>query len=168
MQSATVSQQFEMIQLKLTYFNHRNGHLHHPEPLKFVDSFTVLKTMASCQLLLLWDIQRYTKKHFWYIYKIYKYIQRKNEWDIVLGFCYWKYLLKRLLECVYISFYINRYITFTWARQRSCKREDKALGPQKPITVPLQQQGNENQLKAQLILIFEGMQHQNTCHTLTF
>lgn len=109
-----------------------------------------------------------TEKPFWCIYKINKYIQRKNEWAIAFGFCYWKYLLKRLLECVYISFYINRYITFTWAKQRCCKREDEVLGPQKPITVPLQQQGNENQLKAQLILILEGTQHQNTCHTVTF
>lgn len=113
---------------------------------------------------------RYTEvyKYFWCIYKIYKYIQRKNEWDIAFGFPYWKHLLKRLLEGVYISFYINRYITFTWARQRCCKREDEVLGPQKSITVPLQQQGNGNQLKAQLILTFEGMQHQNTCHMLTF
>lgn len=76
-------------------------------------------------------------------------------------------LTERLLECVYISFYINRYITFICARQRCCVREDDVLGPQKPITVLLQQQANENQLKAQLILIFEGTWHQNTCRTLT-
>lgn len=80
LQSATVSQWFEMIQLKLTYFNHRSGHLHHPEPLKFMDSFTVQKQWLvanCCYCEIHRGIQRNTFDVFTKYINIYR--ERMNE-----------------------------------------------------------------------------------------